>query len=74
MSPYPVKGIVVEKEHERSHAKYDKKTNTWKRTKECHELDIYEHDAGDAVELCVSERVFNDAMLGHEITLTEEYH
>lgn len=64
---------MVEKEYEPDTRHYDHKKNKWVGDEECYELDIYDHEADTGVERCVSERVFNDAMLGHQIKLTEDY-
>jgi hypothetical protein len=39
----------------------------------CWRLKVVEHN-GKEHEGCVSSRVWDDAMLGHQITLTEQYH
>ncbi len=41
--------------------------------KDCNQLVIVDKDY-DKHDRCVSDRVFQNAMLGHQITLTEEYH
>ena len=69
----PVSGTVVEKEHKPGGMEYDYSKSKWTYEDECFELDIVnEHDYEH--EICVSERVFNDAMLDHQINLTEDYH
>ena len=68
----PVTGNVVEKEYQPSGSKYNWSKGKWEHKSECFELDIVDQKLMEH-ELCVSERVFNDAMLGHQITLTEDY-
>ncbi|AXH44610.1 hypothetical protein SEA_MEDIUMFRY_64 [Arthrobacter phage MediumFry] len=69
----PVSGIVVEKEHDTSGYEWNSKKKEWVYTPECFELDIVDKYKTEH-ELCVSERVWNDAMLDHHINITEEYH
>lgn len=52
---------------------YNSTKKKWEYEEACNELEI-ETEGGYLVERCVSERVFNDAMLDHHINLTEEYH
>ncbi len=40
---------------------------------ECYELVVREQGTKDIHKGCVSERVWNDAMLDHQITLTKDY-
>lgn len=68
----PISGQVVEKEHSSSGYQWDNKKKEWVYHAECFELDIVD-DSNYEHEVCVSEHVFNDAMLGHPISLTEEY-
>ena len=66
-------GIVVDKNQ------YDagyrpvswSKENQWQP--ECYELVIRDNKTKKLEKGCVSERVWNDAMLDHQITLTESY-
>ncbi|QFP95459.1 hypothetical protein SEA_MAKAI_67 [Arthrobacter phage Makai] len=69
----PITGQVVEKEHDAGGYQWDKKKSQYVYEEECFELDIIV-DGGSEEEVCVSERVWEDAMEGHQITLTEEYH
>lgn len=45
--------------------------NQW--MSECYELVIREQGSKEMHKGCVGEHVWNDAMLDHQITLTEEY-
>ena len=40
---------------------------------ECFELTILDDKSSQEIKECFSERVWNDAMLGHQITITKEY-
>ena len=68
----PVTGTVVEKEHQPSGMDYNHSKSEWEYKSEYFELDIVDENDQEH-EIHVSERVFNDAMLGHQITLTEDY-
>lgn len=63
---------MIEKEYEPGGWEYDNKKKKWVHESDCFELDL-KLEGGYEKELCVSERVFNDAMLDHQITLTKEY-
>lgn len=69
----PVSGTVMEKEYSPSGSKYNWSKNKWETKSECYELDIVDAYNKEH-ELCVSEQVFDDAMLGHYINITKEYH
>lgn len=69
----PISGHVVEKEHDTPGYEWDSKKKAWKYVEECYELDIVDK-YNQEHEVCVSERVWNDAMEDHAINLTEEYH
>ncbi|QFG13676.1 hypothetical protein PBI_SHEPARD_69 [Arthrobacter phage Shepard] len=66
-------GIVVDKNH--YNAGYRSVTwsneNQWQD--ECFELVIRDNKNKKLEKGCVSERVWNDAMLDHQITISEDY-
>lgn len=74
-NPYdkPVTFDVIEKEYEPDTRRYDHVKKKWVGKNECFELDVIAK-GGYERELCVSERVWNDAMPLHPITLTKDYH
>lgn len=72
-SPYPISGIVIEKEMEPGGYEYDSHKKKWKYEEACNELEI-EVEGGYLVERCVSQHVFDNALKDHHINLTEEYH
>lgn len=64
----PVTGIILEKNETRVTRTYKPYTK-----KHCYQLKILDAQNVEH-KRCVSERVWEDAMFDHEITLTEEYH
>lgn len=69
---YPITGTVVEKEAEDGGYKWNSTKKKWVYKDACKELDI-RVDSGTIVERCVSDRVFNDAVVNKKINLTEDY-
>lgn len=65
-------GTVVEKTHRASYLSYCGK-GCFVMIPECFQLTVEEYN-GDTHTGCVREKVWEDAMLGHQITLTENTH
>ncbi len=70
--PWYGEGTVLTKSYSGSYIMYCGK-GCFTSVPECHRLKVVERN-GDEHEGCVSPRVWDDAMLGHHISITPQYH